>query len=73
MINCKKGQEMNKESIGKAETIFRAIFPSGKKGYETWELVVMILAIALLLFVIAWFVLLNQDLGELFGKVGEWF
>jgi len=44
-----------------------------KKAYEAWELIIMILAIALLLFVVVWFAVLNQDLGELFGKLGEWF
>ncbi len=45
----------------------------GKKGYEMWELVLMILAVMLLLFVLVWFGLLNNDLGDLLGKVGDWF
>ncbi|MBI2666421.1 hypothetical protein HYX13_02300 [Candidatus Woesearchaeota archaeon] len=43
-----------------------------KKGYEMWELIVIILALALLVFVVVWFAVLNENLGELFGKLGEW-
>jgi len=42
-----------------------------KKGMEMWQLVLMILAILLLLFMIVWYGALNNDLGDLFGKLGD--
>ena len=44
-----------------------------KKGMEMWQLVLMILAILLLLFMIVWYGALNNDLGDLFGKLGDLF
>ncbi len=42
-----------------------------KKGMEMWEMVMLIAAVAFLLFIIVWYGLLDNDLGELFGKVGD--
>jgi hypothetical protein len=49
----------------------KKLIPAGKKGMETWHLVLLILALLLLLFVIAWFTALNNDLAGLLGKLGD--
>lgn len=40
---------------------------------EMWQLVMIILAILLLLFVISWYSGLNDQLDSLFGKMGGFF
>lgn len=44
-----------------------------RKGMEMWQLVLLVLAIILLLFMIVWFGVLGGSLERLFGKVGELF
>jgi len=46
-------------------------FPRGKKGMEMWQLVLMILAILLLLFVVAWYSGLNMGIESMFNKLGS--
>ena len=41
----------------------------GKKGMEMWQLILMILALVLLLFVIAWYGGLGGELSGLFDKL----
>jgi len=38
---------------------------------EVWHLILIILALVLLVFIIAWFSGLNKDLGGLLGKLGD--
>lgn len=42
----------------------------GKKGMETWQLVLIILALILLFFVIIWFSGINTEIKSLLGKFG---
>ncbi|MBI2102861.1 hypothetical protein HYT55_03410 [Candidatus Woesearchaeota archaeon] len=42
---------------------------NGKKGMEMWQLVLMILALILLVFVIAWYGGLNKEISGLLGKL----
>ncbi|MBI2668533.1 hypothetical protein HYX14_01695 [Candidatus Woesearchaeota archaeon] len=44
-----------------------------KKGMEMWQLMMIILGVLLLLFLLSWYFLLNQDLGGLFARFGEMF
>lgn len=44
-----------------------------QKGMEMWELITIILAILLLLFVIAWYGGLNTELAKLLDKLAELF
>ena len=44
-----------------------------KQGMEMWELVLMILAIILLLFVIGWYASLNDTSVSLLDKLGGLF
>lgn len=44
------------------------MFISGKKGMEMWQLVLLILALVLLVFLIAWYGGLNKELGSLLEK-----
>lgn len=46
---------------------------AGKKGMEMWQLVLIILAVILLLFVVAWYGSLNQEMGVLFEKLRGFF
>jgi type VI protein secretion system component VasF len=41
-----------------------------KKGMETWQLVLIILAVLLLVFLIFWFSVLGTELGDLLKKLG---
>ena len=50
---------------------FLTFFYLGKKGMEMWQLVLMILAILLLVFLIVWSIGLNHSLGDLFSKLGD--
>ncbi|HIH10803.1 TPA: hypothetical protein HA241_01295 [Candidatus Woesearchaeota archaeon] len=43
----------------------------GKKGMEMWELVFIILALILLVFVIAWYAGLNDTIADLLKKFGD--
>lgn len=45
-------------------------FPSGKKGMEFWQLVLIIIAALTLLFFIAWYGVLGGNLGSLIDKFG---
>ena len=38
-----------------------------------WQLLMILLAVILLLFFVAWYGALGSDLGDLFGKLGELF
>lgn len=44
-----------------------------KRGMEMWEIILLILAIMLLVFVIAWYSGLNKSIAALFQKFGEMF
>lgn len=44
-----------------------------KRGMEMWQLIFLILSVALLLFLTAWYFILNEDLGSLLGKIGDFF
>ncbi|MBS3169306.1 hypothetical protein J4210_02375 [Candidatus Woesearchaeota archaeon] len=44
------------------------LFIPGKKGMEMWQLVLLILALILLVFLIAWYGGLNKELGGLLEK-----
>ena len=77
LFSGKKGIEKSKifrpfsDKKGKQKLeIFGSLF-SGKKGMETWQLMLMILAILLLLFFITWYGLLKGQLGDLLEKLGE--
>jgi len=43
----------------------------GKRAMEMWQLVMIILALLLLLFMAAWYSGLNDQLGGLFEKMGS--
>ncbi|MBI4151601.1 hypothetical protein HY496_01410 [Candidatus Woesearchaeota archaeon] len=45
----------------------------GKKGMEMWQLVLLILALVLLVFIIVWYGGLNKEIGNLLEKFGELF
>lgn len=62
-----------KKGKQKMLTFFWAPFPRGKKGMEMWQLVLMILAILFLIFVLAWYGALGQNLQVLFTKMGDLF
>lgn len=42
-----------------------------KKGMEMWELVLMILAIILLIFLVAWYAGLNTMINEMLTKISR--
>lgn len=44
-----------------------------KKGMEMWQLVMMILAILLLVFMGMWYSGLGDKLGDLLNRLGDWF
>jgi hypothetical protein len=44
-----------------------------KKGMEMWQIVFLILAVLLLIFLIIWYGVLGTQLGDLFEKLGEVF
>ncbi len=46
---------------------------SGKKGMEMWQLVIIILAVIFLLFMLAWYFFLDQDLNGLTNTFTELF
>lgn len=46
---------------------------SGKKGMEMWQLVIIILAVVFLLFMLAWYFFLDQDLNGLTNTFTELF
>ena len=46
---------------------------SGKKGMEMWQLVLIILAVVFLLFMLAWYFFLDQDLNNLTNTFTELF
>ena len=52
-------------------SFFRTPFPKGKKGMEMWQLVLLILAIFLLLFVIMWYGGLGDTIRDMLGKLGD--
>ncbi|MBS3123609.1 hypothetical protein J4437_03150 [Candidatus Woesearchaeota archaeon] len=52
-------------------TLFNKLFLN-KKGMEMWELVIMVLAIILLIFVIAWYVSLDKSGQSLLERLGQW-
>ena len=52
---------------------FFTFFPKGKKGMEMWQLLLILMAVILLLFFVAWYSALGNDLGDLFGKLGDLF
>ncbi|MFC1686852.1 hypothetical protein ACFL0E_00660 [Nanoarchaeota archaeon] len=43
----------------------------GKKGMETWQLVLIILSIILLIAVIAWYGGFGDSIEKLFDKLGD--
>ncbi len=45
----------------------------GKKGMEMWQLVLMILALVLLVFILAWYAGLGTELKGLSEKLTEMF
>ena len=47
------------------------ILPKGKKGMEMWQLVLIILALLLLFFIIAWYAGLNSEVGNLLDKLSN--
>ncbi len=47
-------------------TLFR-----GKKGMEMWEIVLIIIALILLIFMIVWYGSQGSMLDSLFGKLGN--
>ena len=51
---------------------FLAPFPD-KKGMEMWQIVFLLLAVLLLIFLIFWFGILGGQLGDLFGRLEEVF
>jgi len=63
---------MNKKTNKSSLHNLLSFFHLGKKGMEMWQLVLMILAIILLVFIVAWYSGLNQSLGSLFGRLGDW-
>jgi hypothetical protein len=50
---------------------FLTFFPRGKKGMEMWQLVLIILALLLLFFIIAWYAGLNSEVGNLLDKLSN--
>ena len=44
-----------------------------KKGMEMWQLLLILMAVILLLFFVAWYSALGKDLADLFGKLGDLF
>ena len=61
---------MNKQAIkNNGKRLY--FFPRGKKGMEMWMLVLMILAILLLIFVVAWYSGLNMGIESMFNKLGS--
>jgi hypothetical protein len=44
-----------------------------KRGMEMWQLLLILMAVILLLFFIAWFSILGPELSDLFGKLGDLF
>lgn len=45
----------------------------GKKGIEMEQLILIVLALVLLFFILAWSGALGKDLGDLFNKLVDWF
>lgn len=45
----------------------------GKKGLEMEQLILIVLALVLLFFILAWSGALGKDLGDLFNKLVDWF
>ena len=45
----------------------------GKQGMEMWQLVIIILAILLLLFILAWYSSLVSELQSLLERMGDFF
>jgi len=45
----------------------------GKQGMEMWQLVIIILAILLLLFILAWYSSLGSELQSLLERMGDFF
>ncbi len=62
-----------KKGVQKILSIFWAIFPAGKKGMEMWQLVLLILAIILFLFLLIWYGALGSEINILLDKWGELF
>lgn len=52
---------------------FWAFFPRGKKGIEMEQLILIVLALVLLFFILAWSGTLGKELGDLFNKLVDWF
>ena len=63
----------DKRAIKNRLTYFWAFFPRGKNGMEMWQLILIILAVILLLFMMVWYGSLRNDLGGLFDKMGDLF
>jgi len=61
---------MNKQGSKKSLQRFLGPFCIGKKGMEMWQLVLIILAVLLLLFVLIWFSGLNEGVAGLLEKLG---
>lgn len=44
-----------------------------KKGIEMQQIILIVLALFLLFFFLAWYGALGKDLGGLFNKLADWF
>lgn len=44
-----------------------------KRGMEMWQLILLILAVVLLLFMLIWYGALGKELEDLFQKIGDLF
>jgi len=62
--------KLNKKGVGE-KNFPRPFFPSGKKGMEMWQLVLIILVLILLMAVLAWYGYLGGELKGFLGKLGE--
>ena len=62
-----KGKKVSKN----CKPNFLTFFPKGKKGMEMWQLVMIILALLLLFFIIAWYAGLNTEVGKLLDKLSN--
>ena len=47
--------------------------PMNKRGMEMWQLIIMLLAIFLLLFMLVWYGILGQGLADILQKIGGLF
>lgn len=61
----------NKQTSKNCQNNFLAFFPKGKKAMETWQLVMIILALILLVFVLAWYGGLSDKIKDLLGSLGK--